>query len=348
MPRQPDLSVYDDSSINSQTCDVSGSSCMSSSEGDLGSSHSQSSMVLPGWASMMDESAYGNLDREIRGVADKLMLKEEETSQRNSVRGNIQMICNYFWDDAVVKKYGSGAYGTSVPSSDVDLVVEGCGESLSAMFYPFCMELENLGFIRTGEAITSTDAFVKLSDPTRSRLDINITLTASRSPARAIALKVKKMLDMSPSVAPVYKILRTLLTQCKLKDATKGGLSSYALLMMVFYCYNTLCRDQGCPPSSSQLLTKFLDFFGSGAVGLGKCVIAPYGCLVPRKEEGQQDPLYVIDFTDQMHNLANGASKFQQIKSMFAYCSLAIKGWNPKHPDYADYPCILSTFITTE
>eukprot|EP01059_Diplonema_ambulator_P015593 TRINITY_DN26757_c0_g1_i1.p1 TRINITY_DN26757_c0_g1~~TRINITY_DN26757_c0_g1_i1.p1 ORF type:complete len:365 (+),score=81.24 TRINITY_DN26757_c0_g1_i1:56-1096(+) len=324
-----------------------GSSCMSNSD-EEGRAHSQSSMVLPGWHVTVGAGC-GDLEKEIEGVAGYLSLGGEDACSRNVVRSNVQMCCGYFWASAVVKKYGSAAYGTAVPSSDIDLVVEDCGDNLTTTFYPFCMELEALGYVRIGEALTPTDAFIKLADPARSRLDINITLTTGRSPSRLVALRVAKMLDAAPSVSPVYKVLRTLLTQCKLKDATKGGLSSYALLMMVFHMEARLRASCGSAPGRAELLTAFLEYFGSECE-FKKVVLTPWGNAVPRKEhsEGADDPIFVTDFTTPSFNVTAGTTKINQVRSMFKYCALAIDKWDGSHPDYEGFPSILSTFITTD
>eukprot|EP01063_Lacrimia_lanifica_P037792 TRINITY_DN7884_c0_g1_i2.p1 TRINITY_DN7884_c0_g1~~TRINITY_DN7884_c0_g1_i2.p1 ORF type:complete len:356 (+),score=121.94 TRINITY_DN7884_c0_g1_i2:139-1206(+) len=238
------------------------------------------------------------LDLEVQALASMLQLTNEESSRRHLVRSTVQDALKSVWPGATVKVYGSFAYGLSLPGSSVDLLVEGLGSGLDDIEHA----LERLGEagLNVVNWIKNPDAgYAKLVDR-QSDITANVSFVRGTSTARKSVSQVRTLLARFPEAKTVFAVARLVLKQANCGDATKGGLSSYALLIMVL----TSCYMCPTPEDSVALLTHFFRFYGDATTAL-----------------------FVEDPLNAENNLAEGCVRWPQIRSIFKNSLLSLEKW---------------------
>eukprot|EP01064_Diplonema_japonicum_P021309 TRINITY_DN30843_c0_g1_i1.p1 TRINITY_DN30843_c0_g1~~TRINITY_DN30843_c0_g1_i1.p1 ORF type:complete len:367 (+),score=71.02 TRINITY_DN30843_c0_g1_i1:41-1102(+) len=267
------------------------------------------------------------LDQEIECFAKFIGLNTQEKVMRQMARSVIQQAASYFWASSTVKVYGSHACGLSLPSSELDLVVESCGTYLTGYTEPFKSYLYALGLRTSCVLEGATDAFVKVTD-SRTGLVINITLTTHTSPVRYAVARMRKIFAEQPAAGGVLFVLRTVLNQCSLTDVASGGVSGYALSLMVFHI---LRKYEGVKVAPGDLLKDFLQTYGS-SFDFSTTSVNPLDEFQTLLASGAKlhpnDPVSICDLADPTTNAADALTKISQIKAMLRYLLLALQKWD--------------------
>eukprot|EP01065_Artemidia_motanka_P018243 TRINITY_DN2156_c0_g1_i2.p1 TRINITY_DN2156_c0_g1~~TRINITY_DN2156_c0_g1_i2.p1 ORF type:complete len:511 (+),score=174.95 TRINITY_DN2156_c0_g1_i2:97-1629(+) len=268
---------------------------------------------------------------EIEDFAEFMQLTAEEKASRNMLRSALQDGAQQLWPSATVKVYGSFAYGLSLPSSEVDIVIEDCQANLQETLDPFQDWCKMNGCEILGSmAGNAQDAFMKVRS--QNKLIANVTLTAGRSLVRQSVAKVKSLLQQYPCAGPLILVIRSVLNQCNLNDVPTGGLSSFAITLMVFHFLQArYTAEEAQAKDGGDALKDFLHFYGdfnfeTHAVAVssqhrGPPTLRPHG-------QAQAAQVCVCDPLEADNNVADTCTKIAQIRAMFKYCSMALSKWD--------------------
>jgi len=235
---------------------------------------------------------------EIEAFASMLQLTPEENSRRHLIRSTVQDSLKSVWPAATVKVYGSFAYGVSLPGSNVDLLVEGLGAGLDDMKAALD-RLRESGLVIESSMQNEEAGYAKLNF-TAVGITANVSFVRGSSTARKSVSQMRTLLEKFPQARTVFAVARLSLQQARCGDATAGGLSSYALLVMIL----TACYTCPTPDDSTVLLMDFFRFYGEAT-----------------------SALYVEDPLDPSNNLAEGCVRWPQIRSIFKNSSMSLAKW---------------------
>eukprot|EP01059_Diplonema_ambulator_P031596 TRINITY_DN5857_c0_g1_i3.p1 TRINITY_DN5857_c0_g1~~TRINITY_DN5857_c0_g1_i3.p1 ORF type:complete len:380 (+),score=124.39 TRINITY_DN5857_c0_g1_i3:47-1141(+) len=264
---------------------------------------SDSRLVVTPWYPEGMHKSKLKLGEEIDALHKMLQLTPEEVSKRHMARSSIQEVLQKFWPDATVKVYGSFAYGMSLPSSNLDLVCEDCRDldDLPAIY-------QRMGESRIEVEESSGNfeaAFARLVLPFLN-ITVNISFVVGKSMARKSVSEVRRLLAQFPACAPVYAVVRLVLQQSRCGDSRRGGLPSYAALVMLLHtCYR--CET---PDDASMLLMDFFRLYGTGP-----------------SSPPISEPLFVEDPLCPDNDVAAGCVRMPQIRAMFQNCAMTLEKW---------------------
>ncbi|KAH7727569.1 PAP/25A associated domain containing protein [Aphelenchoides avenae] len=203
--------------------------------------------------------------------------------------------------------FGSVAMGLYLPTSDIDITMHFEGST-------------NI------QVIDKTSVPVVKFTDSRTRFNIDMSINTQRSQRVVEWVEVRKL--EFPSLEPLVLVLKQLLTECSLNEPFKGGLSSYALILMVVH----FLKAQPLGPlelgdhSLGLILLRFLEFygllfdyvnyglrFGERAEYVKKDDLA--------KEIGEEKAtsfLFIKDPLQDDNNVGKGAHCMFQVKTLFA------------------------------
>eukprot|EP01065_Artemidia_motanka_P024273 TRINITY_DN2891_c1_g1_i5.p2 TRINITY_DN2891_c1_g1~~TRINITY_DN2891_c1_g1_i5.p2 ORF type:complete len:352 (+),score=122.16 TRINITY_DN2891_c1_g1_i5:999-2054(+) len=126
----------------------------------------------------------------------------------------------------------------------------------------------------------------------------------------------------------VYPCMRYVLDQSRLLGTDKGGLSPYALLVMILHSCR-LCKAT-MPTSrtqdAAQVLYRFLLFFGE-QLNPETQTVDSAGTVARRSHRG--DPLSVADPMRPGANAAAGCTRIVQLRMHLSYCLSSLAQWDP-------------------
>eukprot|EP01064_Diplonema_japonicum_P033153 TRINITY_DN646_c8_g1_i1.p1 TRINITY_DN646_c8_g1~~TRINITY_DN646_c8_g1_i1.p1 ORF type:complete len:381 (+),score=109.94 TRINITY_DN646_c8_g1_i1:60-1145(+) len=243
------------------------------------------------------------LGEEISALHSMLQLSSEETSKRHMARSSIQEVLQKFWPEATVKVYGSFAYGMSLPQSNLDLVCEDCRDLAEL---PAIYQRMGESRIEVEESTGNAEAaFARLVLPFLN-ITVNISFVAGKSMARKSVSEVRRLLAQFPACSPVYAVVRLVLQQSRCGDARRGGLPSYAALVMLLHT----CYRSETPEDASSLLMDFFRLYGTGP-----------------SSPPISEPLFVEDPLCPENDVAAGCVRMPQIRAMFQNCAMTLEKW---------------------
>eukprot|EP00755_Sulcionema_specki_P017641 Sspe_Gene.11391::Locus_3842_Transcript_1_1_Confidence_1.000_Length_1203::g.11391::m.11391/K03514/PAPD5_7, TRF4; non-canonical poly(A) RNA polymerase PAPD5/7 len=279
------------------------------------------SSVVPWYPNGISRKAV-KLSDEIEVFAGFMQLSDMEKAQRAQLRGAVQEAVTTVWPEATVKCYGSLAYGLSMPGSAVDLVAEGCTDMTMLKDHLLPSLSERGVEVKAVVAARSDEGFVKVE---WRGLTANISFVNGSSLARQTVAFVKNWLAQFPVAASVFSVVRAVLAQVKCQVVATGGLSSYAVLMMILH----VCQQSSAPNMPDVVLMEFLYLFGQVFDFANSAVLCTEPGPVNKAPEHINDPIVVVDPFDYSNNLAAGCQKLHQIRSQFQYCYMALAKWEP-------------------
>lgn len=226
--------------------------------------------------------------------------------------------------------YGSAAYALSFPSSAVDVAVEHCHE-LPETFARFVDVAHQVGYTVIASTSGEAQCSVRLRDDA-SGLTANIILIVGSAPVRQSVDVVRHYLRRFPAAGPVVLAARALLAQRGLANVHDGGLSSYAVTVMVFHHFlsqypaeEAQCKGEG------EALFDFLAHYGSGfdfardAVVIPACDDACGRPPVLRRSGG--GGIVVCDPLDVQNNMAAGCSRGTEVQAALKDYHTALAAW---------------------
>eukprot|EP01063_Lacrimia_lanifica_P021520 TRINITY_DN2896_c0_g1_i1.p1 TRINITY_DN2896_c0_g1~~TRINITY_DN2896_c0_g1_i1.p1 ORF type:complete len:417 (+),score=151.83 TRINITY_DN2896_c0_g1_i1:62-1312(+) len=275
-----------------------------------------------------------------------MSLTPGEKATRNMMKSAITDAAVSVWPACTGRVYGSFAYNLSLPASDVDLIMEDCGDDLHDHFPLFVEALLGAGYEVIGEI---QGAFLKVKNQ-KTKIGVNITFTEGKSPVRTSVAVIKQALHNFPMASSVVMVIRTVLSQCNLIDVPSGGISSFAIIIMVL----AMCQEHpDIASDAGALLKEFLRHFGS-TFDFSRHSIkmyvdeetCPNGMSMFQRPEGGA-LMWICDPLDPNNNVAEQCTKLAHLKGMWNYCYMALSKWEPAAPDSSAFRgrTALSTII---
>ncbi|GAA49377.1 DNA polymerase sigma subunit [Clonorchis sinensis] len=169
------------------------------------------------------------LHNEIKDFYNYIKPTDEEQYARDVVVSKIKDVVHSMWPDCEVDVFGSFKTGLYLPTSDIDMVIFGKWEALP---------LHTLKHALSSSGISSeitvldkaTVPIVKMTDKeTGLKVDISFNMINS---VRAAVL-IQDYMRTFPCMPYLVFVLKQFLLQRNLNEVWTGGLSSYALILMV-------------------------------------------------------------------------------------------------------------------
>lgn len=265
----------------------------------------------------------------------------------------LKAVVRRMWPSAIADVYGSVSTGLAVPASDLDVVVVGVPDSvqwfgISAALNGLASELRRCSWVstvkvieRTAVPILKVDCAAVPSGPGDSdsrsiiKMDVSLDwLNAHRG--LATSAFVQRQQAIHPQLTSLLIVLKQLLLEKGLSDPYKGGLSSYALTIMITALLQQYALlPPAARPNTGHLLLEFLQTYGTGFDTRRHGVLAssaasagPLAPLNPQNFGGvprvgtpewwaPADPVVIQDPLDAVNNVGRTCFGFRQVQLVF-------------------------------
>eukprot|EP01060_Flectonema_neradi_P002611 TRINITY_DN1165_c2_g1_i1.p1 TRINITY_DN1165_c2_g1~~TRINITY_DN1165_c2_g1_i1.p1 ORF type:complete len:381 (+),score=76.47 TRINITY_DN1165_c2_g1_i1:55-1197(+) len=257
------------------------------------------------------------LENEIDVFAKFVTLTKPEMDRRGAIIDRLQAVCS-----GKVRGYGSYSYGTMTGSSAVDVCVSNLGsvtdlrntmeQLLSAADFPPSQSLmtpsPEMGFAQVDFGEFNANITFYCGDciePTQSANFVGRCVTES----------------LNNSVLKVHTILRQVLSQTGNLDVATGGLSAYALLLMI------IAVDRSCNYKQPvKLLLEVCRYYGLEC-DFASCKISGNGIEQREAQHGYHQHIFVADPATGV-NVAQDCGRLFTIRTQFQHCFQALQRWH--------------------
>lgn len=269
----------------------------------------------------------------------------------------LQCQVSQLWPAAHLSCFGSRATGLACATSDVDLVVVGVPgldvlredalvfDMQLAALSELSARLELLPAIKsinlqksTVPVLAVTAAIPSMANTSSPVLHLDISLNTHKHSGLKAAAYVRSLHQRLPMLRPLVVILKEMLHRHQLKSAFTGGLSSYALVLLLsqFLLHHDAKGSADLEAavdskrtSTGELLLRCLHFFGEiyEADSHGVCVGQNAGHFsggagfVLRNHRSLSkfslDPLLVLDPVNLSNNAGKSCYRIRQIQALF-------------------------------
>ncbi|KAJ8520861.1 hypothetical protein ONZ45_g2350 [Pleurotus djamor] len=217
----------------------------------------------------------------------------QENTIQEKVFSLVESVVKRRFNDGVVKLFGSAAFGLTLPTSDIDVVVSTSTltrrEEYKRPMFQLTSMLKNAGLTsyvdvrhRARTPILSFETTPQLGS---YKVDIGLNNTDGLD---AIPLVRSYMNDM-PALTPLVLVVKGLLVQHSLNDAATGGLGSYAIILLVIsflqlnptHCPQEDIDDPAARQSLGKLLIDLLRYYGAqfdysqSYISVSQCKVLP-------------------------------------------------------------------------
>lgn len=177
-----------------------------------------------------------NVGEEVVAFAGWIKPTKEETFGRQDFVKRVKELVAVLWPTACVKVFGSSETGLVLPTSDVDFMIDGwdglCSESAGGSFH-----LEDLSDALKQNGMENILVLPHAKVPLVKFMDSQTKLCADVSfgvpNASESVVLTQTFLKRFPQALPLIVVLKTLLRQNQLNLVHRGGLSSYAVTLLV-------------------------------------------------------------------------------------------------------------------
>eukprot|EP00756_Hemistasia_phaeocysticola_P000762 Hpha_TRINITY_DN10557_c0_g1::TRINITY_DN10557_c0_g1_i1::g.31450::m.31450 len=253
---------------------------------------------------------------ELRAFASLVgLMPSEHADRRFHVQTLAGVVRGVFGPQCWLRVYGSTACDLCDFTSGVDTVVEGPWDPSG--FPSYLSRVREAGFtvvIFSPPGGDIPSACAELHTATGLRIFMSFQ---KRSRALEVTRTVSGLLQVYTSVRPALFVARALLRQSKCGVPSEGGLSSFAVLLMLLF----LARQARPPGRADHLLLDFLSTFG-GDEGM------PAICG-PHEEPPARHPctLWISDPFDSRINVAAGCTKLPKIRALFRHAAISFHRW---------------------
>uniref|UniRef100_A0A7S1NBM9 Polynucleotide adenylyltransferase n=1 Tax=Eutreptiella gymnastica TaxID=73025 RepID=A0A7S1NBM9_9EUGL len=276
--------------------------------------------AIPVW--MKPSLNYGNntvsrFSQEILDFVRFMELSPAEKHKRNHVVEQVRGIVVSLWPGISVDIFGSWVCGLCLPSSDVDLTINST-LSIEAIS-PLVSALQVYGF-KCKFLAHATVPIIKFTHlETGVRGDISFGLVNATRSARL----VQEFLQVYPAAKPLTIVIKTILRGAGLNNVYSGGLSSYAITLLVIsflqmHPYYKLpeARDRY---ALSDLLIDFLIFYGKDFNYHSTALSVLNGGQYCVKQPNQEQSLLlsIIDPLDASNDVCKGSFSISSVRELF-------------------------------
>eukprot|EP01112_Ceratiomyxa_fruticulosa_P011900 TRINITY_DN3274_c0_g3_i3.p1 TRINITY_DN3274_c0_g3~~TRINITY_DN3274_c0_g3_i3.p1 ORF type:complete len:751 (+),score=165.03 TRINITY_DN3274_c0_g3_i3:249-2501(+) len=312
-------------------------------------SSEDSQIIIPPVWMQKDNELKISLAKEIHQFFDWAQPTQEETLMRNYVVSEITKVVKSLWPQGKVYLFGSFKTGLTLPSSDMDVMVD-TNDSydrnpINTLYHElnsqplFCSNLQLISATRV--------PIIKLvSSITNYKVDICFNSIGGVDNSKIIQGYFKRY----PLLRPLVYVLKYLLYQYAVNEPFTGGLGSYALCIMAVYHLRLFQNSSATPKWISEinqshlrllignqdthisvnrgnlayLLLDFLDFYGSFDYKLRGISIAGgsngSNFLKYRHELGKRslpDCLCIEDPHDPHNDVGRSTFAFNKVQQIF-------------------------------
>lgn len=170
---------------------------------------------------------------EILAFARWVSPNKAEIAWRNQIVDRLARSVRSLWPSANVQIYGSTESGLSVPSSDIDVVIERSNAPDGELkFHMLADQLESDGVVLGRPIIAGSNRVpvMKMIDAESGCL-VDVSFEGHAGPANTRL--VMSFLDAYPLARPLALVIKYYLKQKKLNDTYLGGIGSYTLALLV-------------------------------------------------------------------------------------------------------------------
>jgi DNA polymerase sigma len=274
-----------------------------------------------------------DLGVEILSFVQWIQLEEQEVEERQQLMARVRGIVARLWGHATLHVFGSSESDLSIPSSDVDFVVDNINfkqHNPKTYTKELSKALSSDG-LDPYIVLSAKVPLVKFVDRT-TRLCGDICFCMPNA-VDSVAL-VRLFLQKFPVARPIIFLTKALLRQHKLNSVSNGGLSSYAVTLMVVAYLRISEHQQGQPYFDVEPLNvgnhfvQFLWFFGCHDLS---CAFTPgeQQPICPVSTSTQANRIEVRDPLDYCNDVTKGCLHFPKIQSLFVETVHSLAAYNP-------------------
>lgn len=204
--------------------------------------------------------------REILVFCEHVSAKGEEEERRKMAVRRVEQVARSVWAEVEVRPIGSFATGLYLRSGDIDVLLLNAGggggerESAVARLEAFAARVEEAGIAVKKPELkgVSTVPIVRFQEK-GSGVVFDISLDG-RMELQTVQW-VKQTLIEEPALRPLYLVLKVFMVQKELNIYKKGGLNSYALLVMIRVFLQLHVPSSSSDKDDSNLGTLLVGFF---------------------------------------------------------------------------------------
>ena len=177
------------------------------------------------------EHTYDGLKQEITDFYNYIRPRSYERYIRTELFNIIRSLLKATFPDIKVEMYGSFKTDIFLPTSDIDIVVYGNWEHLP--LNAFRTTLLRSGLCTPGSLVILERALVPIIKFRSIQYNLKIDITFNTINAPKSAAYIQSLLATNPAIKILVMTLKQFLLQRDANEVYHGGISSYALLLMV-------------------------------------------------------------------------------------------------------------------
>ena len=267
------------------------------------------------------------LHEEIEDFYKYMTPKPSEFRMRYEVAHRISQIMQKKWPQAEVHMFGSVMTGLFLPTSDIDLVVIGHWAKTPIFTLEDELKKADIAVRDTINPIDKTTVpVIKFTDKqTEVKVDVCFNRTSGVEGVKVII----DFIQQFPILPKLVLVLKQFLTQRNLHEVFFGGISSYALVLLVVSFLQLHPRNAANDPNANLgvLLIEFFELFGRNFNYMKTAITVLNGGSYLSKED-LPDPenalLYIVDPTNPNENASRGCYGMWQVKTAFEQAFLKL------------------------
>jgi len=207
------------------------------------------------------EHTYDGLKQEITDFYNYIRPRSYERYIRTELFNIIRSLLKATFPDIKVEMYGSFKTDIFLPTSDIDIVVYGNWEHLP--LNAFRTTLLRSGLCTPGSLVILERALVPIIKFRSIQYNLKIDITFNTINAPKSAAYIQSLLATNPAIKILVMTLKQFLLQRDANEVYHGGISSYALLLMVAAFIKSIPYELSAGKNHiGKLLVLFLEFYG--------------------------------------------------------------------------------------
>ena len=267
------------------------------------------------------------LHEEIEDFFKYMTPRPSEFRMRLEVAHRISQILQRKWPQAEVHMFGSVMTGLFLPTSDIDLVVIGHWTKTPIFTLEEELKKADIAVKDTINPIDKTTVpVIKFTDKqTEVKVDICFNRTSGMEGVKVII----DFINQYPILPKLVLVLKQFLTQRNLHEVFHGGISSYALVLLVVSFLQLHPRNAANDPDANLgvLLIEFFELFGRNFNYMKTAITVLDGGSYFSKEDipdHENAILYIVDPTNPKENASRGCYGMWQVKTAFEQAFLKL------------------------
>jgi DNA polymerase sigma len=267
------------------------------------------------------------LHEEIEDFFKYMTPRPSEFRMRLEVADRISQILRRKWPQADVHMFGSVMTGLFLPTSDIDLVVIGHWDKTPIFTLEEELKKADIAVKDTINPIDKTTVpVIKFTDKqTEVKVDICFNRVSGMDGVKIIV----DFMNQFPILPKLVLVLKQFLAQRNLHEVFHGGISSYALVLLVVSFLQLHPRNAANDPDANLgvLLIEFFELFGRNFNYMKTAITVVDGGSYFSKEDipdHENAILYIVDPTNRKENASRGCYGMWQVKMAFEQAFLKL------------------------